>query len=222
MTSVAVTPIPSRRLTVLPCAADPEKWYDGSRNNDAKAGCKGCPARGSCLALALETDEPWGVWGGYTATERQRLASGRTPLVCRGCGQDCVPDQPHHARCDRCNTGPDGRNVDDDREQIARLAADGWTDRRIANRLGWTVNNIKGCRSRHNIPSAYPNGGGGHWLAATTATNLKPCGTSAAFRRHKRRGEPIDEACRQANARSSADERQAKAARALAGRTNRP
>ncbi|MFD6565349.1 WhiB family transcriptional regulator [Micromonospora profundi] len=212
MTAVVVTLIPSRRTTVLPCAVDPEQWYEGSPDAEkaAKALCAGCPVRDNCLTLAMETDEPWGVWGGYTEVERQRIAAGRTPRTCRGCGLDCVPDRPHHARCDRCNARPDGRTVDDDREQIARLAADGWTDQQIAARLGWTINNVKGCRSRHNIPSAYPNGGGRHWLKAT---NLKPCGTYAAFRRHTRRGEPIDEACRLANVRRSADEREARAAK---------
>ena len=33
------------------------------------------------------------------------------------------------------------------------------------------------------------------------APELRPCGTLAAYRRHKRRGEPVDEACRQEAAR---------------------
>lgn len=36
---------------------------------------------------------------------------------------------------------------------------------------------------------------------------LKPCGTTAAYRRHYRRGEPIDESCRQAQAREAEDRR---------------
>jgi hypothetical protein len=35
----------------------------------------------------------------------------------------------------------------------------------------------------------------------------KPCGTPAAYRRHKRHGERIDESCRQAEARRSADDK---------------
>ena len=30
------------------------------------------------------------------------------------------------------------------------------------------------------------------------APELRPCGTLAAYRRHLRRGEPVDESCRQA------------------------
>jgi hypothetical protein len=37
--------------------------------------------------------------------------------------------------------------------------------------------------------------------------DVKPCGTTAAYRRHARRGEPIDEACRQANIRATQDVR---------------
>lgn len=37
------------------------------------------------------------------------------------------------------------------------------------------------------------------------APELKPCGTLAAYRRHLRRGDPIDEACRQAAARDWQD-----------------
>jgi WhiB family redox-sensing transcriptional regulator len=213
MTAVAVTLIPSRRTTVLPCAADPELWYDGSREVEAKAACKGCPARDNCLALALETDEPWGLWGGYTETERRRIAAGRTPRACRICGFDCVPDQPHHARCDRCATDPDGRNVNDDRDAIARMAADGLTDRQIGERLDWPIGKIKTCRERHNIPSAWTNGGGRN----RPASEVKPCGTYAAYRRHKRRNEPVDEACRVAHNNRSADMRQARAAATTTG-----
>ncbi len=51
----------------LPCRReDPELWF-AERPADvesAKALCRGCPARATCLAGALERREPWGVWGG--------------------------------------------------------------------------------------------------------------------------------------------------------------
>jgi hypothetical protein len=37
------------------------------------------------------------------------------------------------------------------------------------------------------------------------APELRPCGTPAAYRRHLRRGEPVDESCRQAAARDWRD-----------------
>lgn len=38
----------------------------------ARIVCGGCPVRDSCLLYALDTDEGWGIWGGYTRPERAR------------------------------------------------------------------------------------------------------------------------------------------------------
>jgi WhiB family redox-sensing transcriptional regulator len=47
------------------------------RESAAKALCQACPVRAQCAAHALATREPYGVWGGFTETERLRLlASG--------------------------------------------------------------------------------------------------------------------------------------------------
>ena len=39
----------------------------------AKAVCRSCPVRAECAAHALAAKEPYGVWGGFTETERLRL-----------------------------------------------------------------------------------------------------------------------------------------------------
>ena len=39
----------------------------------AKAICAGCPVLDDCLAFAIETNQPNGVWGGHTTEERKRL-----------------------------------------------------------------------------------------------------------------------------------------------------
>ncbi len=39
----------------------------------AKAICQGCPVREDCLEYAMANDEKFGVWGGYTERERNRL-----------------------------------------------------------------------------------------------------------------------------------------------------
>ena len=39
----------------------------------AKAVCRTCPVRPECAAHALAAKEPYGVWGGFTETERLRL-----------------------------------------------------------------------------------------------------------------------------------------------------
>lgn len=196
--------IPSRATVTLPCAADPEAWYEPAQEQAAKTACGYCPVRNNCLALALAADEPWGVWGGYTETERQRLNTGRQPQRCTGCQLDCVPARTRQKQCDTCTGTPTGGSVYNDRERIAYLAADGLTDRQIAERLGWTMSKIKQCRVRYDIPSKHPNGG--HFPA--DPEKLRPCGTYAAYRRHLRRGEPVDVACVQANQRRSQDRRE--------------
>jgi WhiB family redox-sensing transcriptional regulator len=45
------------------------------REVEAKAVCARCPVRSHCAAYALSTGEPHGIWGGFTETERRRLAA---------------------------------------------------------------------------------------------------------------------------------------------------
>jgi WhiB family redox-sensing transcriptional regulator len=35
--------------------------------------CQGCPVRTQCLLEALDNDQQWGIWGGLSARERQKL-----------------------------------------------------------------------------------------------------------------------------------------------------
>jgi WhiB family redox-sensing transcriptional regulator len=44
-----------------------------NRITAAKAVCAGCPARLDCLNHALETREPYGIWGGLSEDERAKL-----------------------------------------------------------------------------------------------------------------------------------------------------
>lgn len=39
----------------------------------AKGMCAGCPVRRQCLAHAIKTGEPEGIWGGMTPRERSAL-----------------------------------------------------------------------------------------------------------------------------------------------------
>jgi WhiB family redox-sensing transcriptional regulator len=45
----------------------------GRREAAAKNVCRACPVRAECAAQALSTREPYGVWGGFTESERLRL-----------------------------------------------------------------------------------------------------------------------------------------------------
>jgi len=43
------------------------------REAAAKRVCQGCPVRAECAAHALRTGEEYGVWGGFSETERTQL-----------------------------------------------------------------------------------------------------------------------------------------------------
>ncbi|MFV2083274.1 WhiB family transcriptional regulator [Micromonospora sp. LOL_021] len=43
------------------------------RESGAKAVCRTCPVRAECAAHALSVREPYGVWGGFSESERLRL-----------------------------------------------------------------------------------------------------------------------------------------------------
>jgi WhiB family transcriptional regulator, redox-sensing transcriptional regulator len=58
---------------------DPELFFpeSGVSPAEAKAVCAGCQVRDDCLGLALAENVTYGVWGGLTAAERQRLGRRR-------------------------------------------------------------------------------------------------------------------------------------------------
>jgi WhiB family redox-sensing transcriptional regulator len=58
------------------CAGQVELMYS-EHVGKAKALCKKCPVRPRCLADALARHEPAGVWGGFTAAERNELLDNR-------------------------------------------------------------------------------------------------------------------------------------------------
>jgi WhiB family redox-sensing transcriptional regulator len=62
----------------------PSKMYpDWNRPvavREARAVCAPCPVRAECLEYALSTNEPYGVWGGYTRDERVKIRSTRRAL----------------------------------------------------------------------------------------------------------------------------------------------
>lgn len=50
------------------------------REAAAKQVCAGCPVRRECLAHALGSGEPYGVWGGLSEAEREELLYGPRPV----------------------------------------------------------------------------------------------------------------------------------------------
>ena len=67
--------------------ANPDLFFpvtDGPDAQKAKALCEACPVRNECLGLALELDERFGIWGGMTSTDREKLRKKgrrREPIV---------------------------------------------------------------------------------------------------------------------------------------------
>lgn len=51
---------------------------------DARDVCRFCPVRQACLAQALLDDEPFGIWGGFTKPERDRIVEHYAPKNSHG------------------------------------------------------------------------------------------------------------------------------------------
>lgn len=90
---------------------DPDLWYataaesHGARVDQAVAICVRCPVLNLCAQWALETAEPWGVWGGLTAGQRARMRGERAPE-----DPDTTPTPRRRARPDervQCGTEAD-------------------------------------------------------------------------------------------------------------------
>ena len=60
-------------------------FFDAAKETEAIRCCAGCAVRPACLAYALETAEPDGVWGGLPARRRREII-GRATLADRRSG----------------------------------------------------------------------------------------------------------------------------------------
>lgn len=92
--ALRITPSPGYTSPLAACRTAEDRNLFHGRDNEhgpkagrekrAKAVCRRCPIRVACLAWALETREPAGVWGGMTAEERvaelKRLGGGKKPM----------------------------------------------------------------------------------------------------------------------------------------------
>lgn len=48
-----------------------------TRESHAKSICQTCPVKAPCLEFAMETNQKYGIWGGYTDKERSSLKRRR-------------------------------------------------------------------------------------------------------------------------------------------------
>jgi WhiB family redox-sensing transcriptional regulator len=82
----ASTPSDPRRDTqwrerALCGQTEPEAFFPEKGGNpaEAKQVCGRCDVRDQCLAYALGANERFGIWGGLTTGERDRLVRGKQP-----------------------------------------------------------------------------------------------------------------------------------------------
>jgi WhiB family redox-sensing transcriptional regulator len=83
MSHLAMTPLTKMSMTntvELPCRAAPQLFFaeDPQDLLRAKALCRQCPVRLTCLADALRRREPCGVWGGELL-DRGAIIAGKRP-----------------------------------------------------------------------------------------------------------------------------------------------
>ena len=69
----------SWRLRAACRGVDPDVFYPTTDDEveEAKAICRACPVRETCLEYALANRERDGVWGGATERERRRMIRQR-------------------------------------------------------------------------------------------------------------------------------------------------
>lgn len=83
---------------------------------EARRVCASCVIRDECLAYAVEANERWGIWGGRSPRERERMRSG-TPLSARKHGSYTTYNT-HGCRCGPCSeAAAERRRVDYERQR---------------------------------------------------------------------------------------------------------
>lgn len=58
-----------------------KKGFDQLSIKEAKLICQSCPVAGECLKYALVHDEPSGVWGGFSRTDRIQIMIRQPELL---------------------------------------------------------------------------------------------------------------------------------------------
>jgi WhiB family redox-sensing transcriptional regulator len=73
-------PEPPWQHRALCAQTDPEAFFPekGGSTREAKRVCASCEVRAECLEYALDNDERFGIWGGYSERERRKLKQRRS------------------------------------------------------------------------------------------------------------------------------------------------
>ncbi|MGP3983987.1 WhiB family transcriptional regulator [Streptomyces sp. KR80] len=124
---------------------DPELFFPERRRTQdqkesttaaAKRVCRHCSVQIQCLATATQLDEPYGIWGGTTPPERRGLGA----LVHRLGKLDPLIEAVRQGS--EVIVSPTDHPI-----VVIGLTARGWSDRRIATRLGITARELFWARS---------------------------------------------------------------------------
>lgn len=113
------------------CAqTDPEAFYpDNGYVVPAKAVCAVCPVLAECRAYALETGERFGVWGGLSARERQRIRAGAAGIDRLGPFVESAVVETWALLANRCETVQCGNPEAHDEHEGAAELFEGETSR---------------------------------------------------------------------------------------------
>jgi hypothetical protein len=112
------------------CTGTPDLFTTCTAANvqKAKTICGGCPLRTECMTWALDQEEPIGVWGGLSPSERAQLRHGpgwwvdEEGRIRQPCGSD--PAYRTHLKygeqpCDTCAAGQEQRTTERRRAILA-------------------------------------------------------------------------------------------------------
>lgn len=83
--AIGIPPVAMR--SDIACTPDDNDWFYPEDKkprrtpNTARRICGRCPHWQDCLTWALDTRQPYGIWGGLTAAERSQLIKKDTPRI---------------------------------------------------------------------------------------------------------------------------------------------
>lgn len=66
------------------------------------AACGRCPLSTECLDWAMRNMERYGVWGGTTPKQREKLRRPITRVYCPGCSSEAIREEPGAETCLSC------------------------------------------------------------------------------------------------------------------------
>lgn len=91
--------------TRLPCAADPDRWFDENQRTYALIGCLQCPARRWCAQEALRAQAAWGMWAGVWLDGSHPAQAAHLAALA---DETTAPARADHRGPGRCRPAPAG------------------------------------------------------------------------------------------------------------------